>query len=96
MMERQEKLARLEKIGKETDTSIEETEFELQSSDSIPDVSKEAKEYKTKIFALETDVEKSALTPSSLKRNYLKCSDKFQISDSNITVVNLKIVQHNV
>ena len=62
MTERQEKLAKLEKIrkelGKETDTSEEETEFELQSSDGISDVCKEAKEYKTKIFALETDVQK--------------------------------------
>ena len=86
MTERQEKYARLEKIGKETDTSEEETEFELQSSDGIPDVSKEAIEYKTKIFALETDVQKRALTPSSLKRNYLKGYVKFQISDPNITV----------
>ena len=86
MTERQEKLTRREKIGKEKDTSEEEIEFELQSSDGIPDVSKHAKEYKTKIFALETEVEKRALTPSSLKRNYLKSSVKFQISDPNITV----------
>ena len=90
MTERQEKLSRLEKIGKElgkeTDISEEETEFELQSSDGIPDVSKEAKEHKTKIFALETDVQNRALTPSSLKQNYLKGSVKFQITDPNITV----------
>ena len=44
MTARQEKLSRLEKIGKETDTSEKEIEFELQSSDGIPDVSKQAKE----------------------------------------------------
>ena len=71
MTERQEKLARLEKIGKElgndTETSEEEIELELQSSVEIPAASKAAIEYKTKIFALETEVEKRALTPSRLK-----------------------------
>ena len=61
-------------------------ELELQSSDENPDASKAAIEYKTKIFALETEVEKRALTPSKLKQNYLKGSVKFQISDPKITV----------
>ena len=90
MTERQEKLARLEKIGKElgndTETSEEEIELELQSNVEIPAASKAAKEYKTKIFALETEVEKRALTPSRLKQNYLKGTVKFIISDPNITV----------
>ena len=90
MTERQEKLARLEKIGKElgndTETSDEEIELELQSNVEIPAASKAAKEYKTKIFALATEVGKRDLTPSRLKQNYLKGTVKFQISDPNITV----------
>ena len=83
MSEREEKLDRLKKIGKhlgaESDSSDEE------STDEMPHASIEAKEFQTKIFALETKVPNRTLNPSSIK-NYFKLGHiKYQIASPNIS-----------
>ena len=83
MSEREEKLDRLKKIGKhlgaESDSSDEE------STDEMPHASIEAKEFQTKIFALETKVPNRTLNPNSIK-NYFKLGHiKYQIASPNIS-----------
>ena len=83
MSEREEKLDRLKKIGKhlgaESDSSDEE------STDEMPHASIEAKEFQTKIFALETKVPNRTLNPSSIKTYFKLGHIKYQIASPNIS-----------
>ena len=83
MSEREEKLDRLKKIekhlGAESDSSDEE------STDEMPHASIEAKEFQTKIFALETKVPNRTLNPSSIKVYFKLDHIKYQIASPNIS-----------
>ena len=59
-------------LGNDTETSEEEIELEIQSSDEIHAASKAANEYKTKIFALETEVEKKSSNTQQIETKLLE------------------------
>ena len=99
---RREKLEKLERIGKQleeekemsTDGHIsdqESEEEEEQESDSeiaayISGQCKEVTNYSMKIFALNTEVKKSPLSPKALTRNFKEGNIKYQVSDSSVSI----------